>query len=318
MLFYRNQVDIHQLIKDYNITCSIVDHHILRPEDTYLTPYVFEIYDHRPVDRSMKWNETGVTTNIQEVGSCATLIADKILAKHDGILCDSVAALLYGNNNYHKCSSVSCFLFFSDTITFDTIGYNPEAGKVKYLDVRVAEELENRFNFKSDNRKELFEELWTAYTNTSHLNPEQLLSIDLKFISGLPIPVVPMTLKRYLKLPNAHESLTSFARKNKSNVVVLIGLEVDETLSQKKVKRDLAIFSVHSEDMCNCIIGVLKNAEKSKGYDLGLVEDKVSIPNVTYFRQGNTKLTRKHIVPLIQNAVQCCKTRNSSTENKQK
>lgn len=55
-----------------------MDHHVLARQDLFLAPYVTEIIDHRPKDKSA-WNfKEDTRTTIEIVGSCCTLVAERI------------------------------------------------------------------------------------------------------------------------------------------------------------------------------------------------------------------------------------------------
>lgn len=109
---------------------------------------------------------------------------------------------------------------------------------------------------------------------------------------GIPIPGLPLLVEDYLKRPDADGAVSIFAKENNTTTVVLIGID-----ASKDVKRDIAIYSTNPK-IANSLINILKNNP-----DLSL--DAVSVPNknFTCFRQGNIKLTRKYILPLI-NSVQ--------------
>ncbi|KOB77296.1 Prune, partial [Operophtera brumata] len=54
------------------------DHHVLALADQHLTPHVTEIIDHRPIDKSQWGYNEDTRTTIERVGSCATLVAQRI------------------------------------------------------------------------------------------------------------------------------------------------------------------------------------------------------------------------------------------------
>lgn len=122
-----------------------------------------------------------------------------------------------------------------------------------------------------------------------------------------------MTVKRYLQKHNIHEILQTFCLDLLENVMVLVGLEVVEQSGEKRVERDLAVFSMENKPLRDCIVNKLKTANKCKGLDLELIEEEVEVPGVIYFRQLNYKLTRKHIIPLIESAVRCYTNASSET-----
>lgn len=84
------------LLKEKTVTVTLVDHHILNPNDISLKPFVVQIFDHRPIDPTCAWNESRVNIRIEQVGSCSTIIADEILKKNKDFLFKQLAYLIYG------------------------------------------------------------------------------------------------------------------------------------------------------------------------------------------------------------------------------
>lgn len=56
-----------------------------------------QIIDHRPIDAAIKWNANEVDMKIEQVGSCSTLVAEKILQTNKQNLFRELAYLIYGN-----------------------------------------------------------------------------------------------------------------------------------------------------------------------------------------------------------------------------
>lgn len=97
-LIYKNDINLNDLLKDLKVTTSLVDHHMLNDEDKILEKTVIQIIDHRPLDSMNKWDSKQTDINIQQVGSCATLVAQLMLDYHMDILDKPLAYLLYGKN----------------------------------------------------------------------------------------------------------------------------------------------------------------------------------------------------------------------------
>lgn len=168
----------------------------------------------------------------------------------------------------------------------------PEHGKAKELDKQVAEKLEKMFNFNADDRKLIFDELWKAHTNVTHLTPNQLLLRDFKIVNSVPIPGLPMLVEEFLRLPKAIEAVESFRREKTAEVVVIMGLKAADS-----VKRDIALYCENKNStLLQLILKKLQNA------DLGLCEIDLNISGVMCFQQNNIKASRKQIVPLIKEA----------------
>ncbi|KAF2894315.1 hypothetical protein ILUMI_11863, partial [Ignelater luminosus] len=284
-LVFSDDLNLKELQNSKRLSISLVDHHMLSSDYKFLSMSVTEIFDHRPIDSNAAWDKNKVKIRIEQVGSCCTLIADEILNFQDQILTDNLTLLLhYG-------------------IIFDTIAFSPEAGRVKELDILVSKKLSERFPLDHD-VKSVFDELWSAHNDVSHLTPKQLLSKDLKIVEGLPIPGLPMLVEDYLKLQDVLQDMTEFCKEKCSSVMVIIGLHVVECEGVNQVHRDVAVFNcgTNNEDLVNIIVTNLKNAPKLKGYDFDFEEISVSVSGIKCFKQNNIKLTRKHILPLLKDA----------------
>lgn len=176
-----------------------------------------------------------------------------------------------------------------ETINFDTIGFKPEAGKTKDLDLKVAEELETFLKINKD-RLTIFDELWTVHNDVSHLSAKQLLSKDLKTINSVFIPGLPMLVRKYLQMPDVITTLKEYINDNKCSVLVLMGLE-----AKNCVQRDLAIYSLNN---CNLKTKIKESLLSFKMLDLQ--EEDLNITGMSYFVQGNNKASRKQILPIIK------------------
>jgi inorganic pyrophosphatase/exopolyphosphatase len=91
---------------------TLVDHHVLSPETEFLRTSVVEIIDHHPQDLAWLWPEQKVT--LTKVGSCSTLVANKVVQRCPQLLSCQVAMLLYGEYtaSHHFLVQVAGALFF--------------------------------------------------------------------------------------------------------------------------------------------------------------------------------------------------------------
>ncbi|KAK4877720.1 hypothetical protein RN001_010226 [Aquatica leii] len=274
-LIFRDTINLEEIQKHGLLKLSIVDHHVLRDKDKFLQSSVVEVFDHRPKDTKAMWDSSKTYVNVAEVGSCATLVANEILKRNPHVINESLGSLLY------------------DVITFDTIGFNPEADKVKELDITVSKQLENIIEKKDAVKR--YKELWQAHNDVSHLSPKQLLSKDLKFINGLPIPGLPMLVRNYLNLPNVENHIESFCDEVDFTTVIIMGLSVIDN----EVYRDIGIFAKGDKSLQNELVTKLRDSE-----DFCLEECRVHVPNVVYFKQNNVKKSRKHLLPILKTVLE--------------
>lgn len=144
----------------------LVDHHIATP--IVVNDNVIQIFDHRPIDAKSARILGDLTTRIQQVGSCATLIADEI-RKIEGSI---------GNQNDAILS------FLRAPIVLDTINFSESAEKATPLDTEINKEIEKSLGLNESDRTKLFNDLVKARSDVSSLSALQLLSKDLKIISN--------------------------------------------------------------------------------------------------------------------------------------
>lgn len=187
----------------------LVDHHV-----SSWSSKVISVLDHRPFDPKSNLSEE-CFKDIQEVGSCATLVGDAIMRnvkENKEEQYKEIFQLLYG------------------PIVLDTINFNEAADKVRRLDKDVGGFIEKVLKIEniSVERKRVYDELVFARADISSLNSLQLLSKDLKIISSddgkvrIAIPGVPVL--DYITMENAEENVKKFALDEDLDVVVLMGM----------------------------------------------------------------------------------------------
>lgn len=190
------------------------------------------------------------------------------------------------------------FFIVTAAIVYDTQALSFESGRAKELDHSVAGKLENKFSF-SDDRKTLFDKLWKAHNDVSHLTPKQILMKDLKIVDNIPVPGLPMLVEDFLKLKESYDTLTSFSEEHNASLVVVIGLD-----ASIGIRRDVAIFSKNEGNkLSDVLLGLLLDSQKHKGYDFGFREVQTDYKDIKCLRQENVKLSRKQIIPIIKDAV---------------
>ncbi|KAL7977983.1 hypothetical protein Chor_004970 [Crotalus horridus] len=158
VLVFRDEIDLAGLNKAGLLSMTLVDHHILPSKDAELEAAVVEVLDHRPLE----WERPPpcrVTAEL--VGSCATLVAERLLQARVPTLDSQIAALLHG------------------TILLDCVNMAVEASKVTPKDARCVSRLESMFP-ELQPRNQVFDALQRAKFDVSGLTTEQMLRKDLK------------------------------------------------------------------------------------------------------------------------------------------
>lgn len=143
----------------------LVDHHV--PTPLVANGKIIEIFDHRPRDTKNSQISCDCKVTINEVGSCATLIADEIRALNQSF------------ENHRELID-----FLRGPILLDTVHFLESAGRTKPLDIEINQAIEATLGLTEADRLNLFNELIKARSNVSSLTTMQLLSKDLKIISN--------------------------------------------------------------------------------------------------------------------------------------
>lgn len=143
----------------------LVDHHI--PTSLVAADKVIQIFDHRPLDVKNTCHSDKCILKIQQIGSCATLIADEIRTLE---------------GSFDDQEDVISFL--RGPIILDTINFSESADKARPLDIEINGEIEKSLGLNEQDRLKLFNDLVKARSDVSSLSALQLLSKDLKIISN--------------------------------------------------------------------------------------------------------------------------------------
>ncbi|NP_001290171.1 exopolyphosphatase PRUNE1 isoform 3 [Homo sapiens] len=225
ILIFRDEIDLHALYQAGQLTLILVDHHILSKSDTALEEAVAEVLDHRPIEPK---HCPPCHVSVELVGSCATLVTERILQGAPEILDRQTAALLHG------------------TIILDCVNMDLKIGKATPKDSKYVEKLEALFP-DLPKRNDIFDSLQKAKFDVSGLTTEQMLRKDQK------------------------------------------------TIYRQGVK--VAISAIYMDlEICEVL-------ERSHSPPLKLTPASSTHPNLHAYLQGNTQVSRKKLLPLLQEAL---------------
>ncbi|XP_076385542.1 exopolyphosphatase PRUNE1 isoform X2 [Megachile rotundata] len=287
LLTFRDQIDLKALKEKDGIDLEIVlvDHHHLTEEDTYLADSVVKVIDHRPQDANWPW--PGRMVRLESVGSCATLVARNLIDKYPEAIDTQLSSLLRG------------------PILIDTSNFSKEADRATSVDVEVVRDLERLGQLDLD-KKKVFDEIVQAKSDISELTVDDFLIRDLKVTAGIPIVGLPILIGKYLEMPDVFDAMKNFAKSQNTTLLVLIGLEI----RSEQIHRDIAIFSFSTDPLRDEIVQVLTTTKPS--LELTLVKEinhEDGNCNLLLYSQGNLRLTRKQILPLIRDTVTAARSR---------
>lgn len=286
LLTFRDQINLKALKENgIDLKIVLVDHHHLSEEDTYLADSVVKVIDHRPQDANWPW--PGRMVHLESVGSCATLVARNLIDKHPEAIDTQLSSLLRG------------------PILIDTSNFSKEADRATAVDVEVVNDLERLGQLDPD-RKKVFDEIVQAKSDISELTVDDFLIRDLKFTVGIPIVGLPILIGKYLEMPDVFDAMKNFAKSQNTTLLVLIGLEI----RSQQLHRDIAIVSLSADPLRDEIVRVLTTTKPS--LELTLIKEinqEDGNCNLLLYSQGNLRLTRKQILPLIRDTVTAARSR---------
>ncbi|XP_023223877.1 uncharacterized protein LOC111625080 [Centruroides sculpturatus] len=277
LLICKDEFDFERLHNDGNLSVILVDHNVLAPSDSFLETSVIRIIDHHVQENIVK-DKYDVT--IELVGSCATLVAEKVFEKLPDILDTQILMI----------NSYTTFIYLG-TIIFDTVCLNENAKRVTSKDMEIASKLESLL--KDVNKEEIFQEIKKAKFDVSDLTFDELLRKDLKVISNntinIAISSLPMLLQSVKTSENIESTVNHFCSKFQYNAVVMMGINIK---TETEIKRDIGIYSPLS-DLQQQIIEFLKNYD-----DPNLELEELEFP-FPLFNQKNSSASRKFILPIL-------------------
>ena len=150
-VIFINDIDLNQLYKQNKLEIVLVDHHYLRSE---LNEAVVEIIDHHQVRKDSIASISSSAIKIEPVGSCCTLIAEKLFSS-DFSMNEEIAYLLSG------------------PIVFDTVDFSPSAGKTTDKDREIYARLQKSLSTPIDHSK-LFSDLRDGASDITGTNRFQM------------------------------------------------------------------------------------------------------------------------------------------------
>uniref|UniRef100_V9KX53 Protein prune-like protein n=1 Tax=Callorhinchus milii TaxID=7868 RepID=V9KX53_CALMI len=275
ILTFRDDIDLHQLHRDSRLSLTLVDHNVLPSADWGLEEVVREVIDHRAVERV---SAPGCEVLAELVGSCATLIAHRILQRAPHLLDSQLTAML------------------RDTILLDCVNMAPEAGKVTPKDTEIVAMLESRFP-ELPAHPDVFNSLQSAKFDVSGLSTDQMLRKDMKVVTeggvSLAISAVYLPLQVFLSRSCATQEIGQFCRRRGYDALVAMTISFGEN---QQPSRQLGVYS-ESPALRQAICRALEDSERP---NLCLWPVPNPQPHtLSTFSQGNTQASRKKVLPLL-------------------
>lgn len=270
--------------KEDILNVCLVDHHILASADSAFEPYIKEIIDHRPLEKS-DFGRVSVTQSL--VGSCCTLVTEQVLMRKPELLPD-VAELLHG------------------CIVLDTVNCLPEAGRATPRDVSALDCLEQAMEGAVPSRCAILQELVAAKSDISSLSSLQLLRRDTKIAPPISVCSLSLPVTEFLSRPDALASLDTHTASGPYSATMVLGLHLSDTAPPA---RDLAVYALDKsvlKTLCNSLItnqdGLLQLEQSPESSLPPPLSNQLrdSSAGLFYFLQHNAKASRKQIMPIVK------------------
>lgn len=280
LLLFRDQLDLRALHRTGRLRLTLVDYNVLPSSDSDLEGAVVEVVDHHRCERK---SSTTCPVTVETVGSCATLVTERIIQKAPQILDQQLAHLLYA------------------TVVLDCVNMAPAAGKVTPKDSQTVAELEARFPSLPP-RGALFQALQEAKFDVSGLNTEQMLLKDMKAVSGslsVAVPVLYIGLEKFLQRADLEAELTAFSHKYGFDLLLMMTISFTES---NEPIRELAVFSLST----TCREQVSRYLEQAQSPALSLSPISCPLPHISAYQQGNSLASRKKLLPLVKDFLAQC------------
>ncbi|XP_049271601.1 uncharacterized protein LOC119394114 isoform X2 [Rhipicephalus sanguineus] len=272
-LVCRDEIDLKKLLAQSKLSLTLVDHNLLPKEDADLQPAVQEIIDHHRLETSHRCDKT-----VEMVGSCCTLVAEKVLHSKPELFTPQVALLLYG------------------TILLDTVCLSESARRTTAKDLEMVSKLQAVL--PDLNKEEVFKPLCRAKSNVEGLTLDELLRKDLKVVCSsakrIALSSVPAELKSICQENTMEAELGKFCKTHGYSALIILTIAVDE--KSNSVQRQLAVFSpdiVLKQQLTSTLLAV---GDPS----LDLQVSHMSTDHLITFVQGNTQASRKVILPVVR------------------
>ncbi|KAM3918893.1 exopolyphosphatase PRUNE1 [Leptodactylus fuscus] len=275
-LIFRDEIDLGGLYEAGRLGLSLVDHNVLPRADSFMEDVVTEVIDHRVLERTPSRN-CRVTAEL--VGSCTTLVAEKILRDAPHILDSQLASLLRG------------------TIVLDCVNMAPAAGKVTPKDTEYVTLLESKYPDLPP-RGAVFDSLQNAKFDVSGLTTDQMLRKDLKALvsrdTKLAISALYMDLEEFLRRKDVEDELRDFCQRHHYNVLIAMAIAFT---SANEPRRQIVVYS--QEGALRATVSKVLVEATTPCLELSPIS-RHSCNHVTAYSQGNTAASRKKVLPILK------------------
>ncbi|MDX9800759.1 MAG: DHH family phosphoesterase [Spirochaetia bacterium] len=270
-LLFSDEINIAEIFKSGRLKITLIDHNKLSGSQEYLSGCIEEIVDHHKDENAYPVkNKT-----IEPVGSCATLVAEKIRAKTG------------------KLESRESALLLAGTILLDTVNLGKEAGRTTGKDIEVIDYITDAFKI---DRAKIFDRLQFEKFNTAPLSSFDILRKDYKewvlgskrtgFSSAL------ISTENWLKKdPQLLDAAEKYYTKNSLDILFIM-----IAYTEPKFTRELILFTKDAALLENVYTYLQEKGGELAPHQARVPADK----RAGFYLQGNIGWSRKKLQPVLQ------------------
>lgn len=285
-LIYQDDITIETLSGVGELSITLVDHSSPCGLLESLKSKIVEVIDHHELSGATQ-SENGVKRLIEGVGSCSTLVAERIIGDNVEAVDEKVAVLLLAS------------------ILLDT-GNLKMQGRVTEKDCAVAEQLVRRAVSVID-QTQLYLKLFKQRVDITQLTTLEVLHKDFKVAHihnayTMGFCTVTSLLSEFLKRSNIRDDLTSFYEANQLDALLLLGVHVSDCEGTEKKRRQIAIFrplSAAALPVPHLLESLASVLEDDPDLKCDCIHGNIEDFDGVLMEQGNVSVTRKQIIPKI-------------------
>ncbi|XP_048581700.1 exopolyphosphatase PRUNE1 isoform X2 [Nematostella vectensis] len=273
-LVFTDEFDMTALKTKGELAVTLVDHNLLARHQQGLISVLVEVIDHHKDELAPHVKKT-----IEPVGSCSTLIAEKILSNKPDLLDNQVTGLLLS------------------AILLDSVNLDPRAGRMTPKDQHIVQALQDKVKF---NLEELYHSVNEAKFDVSGLTSAEILRKDYKAVPLYPgnparvgISSIGLPLQGFLKREGISQCLLQFCTSKGINTLVVMAMYFE---SRDGPPLRQVYVCGPDETSASKLARFLRDNDQLK-----LNAIKIDLPEGFCFDQMNIKASRKVVFPLVMN-----------------
>ena len=273
-LLFIGDVELNSIAGAGKLSVVLVDTNTLTSDLNQLTPHVKKIVDHH--------KDVGISYHadcerlIEPVGSCATLVAELLLA--EDIVDEVIAELLLA------------------AILVDTFNLSPTANRATDKDRDVAQRLTSMITISND---ELYRSVLGARCDNSTLSVRELIEKDFKVAQRAGVTIgfcsIIGRLEEIVTDKEFAKEATEFCNREQLDLMLLLGVDIEEA---ELHGRSLGLFHLPGKStLMESVASFLKSNKNIRA------ENETIYGGCIVMKQGNAQASRKAILPSVMEFV---------------